>query len=397
MRPKVPPQVINLLSDDDDDEKQTAIPSSTSDKKEKGKARVVEDPVIILDDDAPAEFVSDPEIPARSNVFKKRKRRESIPNGEDEQLKRRKDQERKDLVEIDDDDDLDDRGVGTSAGSSASMDRTKSEQSNDQHEYFKDGSADDEDGASDIDDETLARRLADEDHLLAQKSADTTELDRLLAAALQEQEHQSAKREAKRRKNKKSDANEDPIIFRKVIERDKDGAMTSPDGDVDEDDIRHLQLILAAFEKAGEGWGNQLGWGTQYQVRYRVTKVEYVVNSTLSTRYAAKKHAFSKAKKPTTELLLFHGTAKANVESILRDGFKIGGRGGHRAAHGTSCGRGIYSSPNPLLPMTYSIGHSAIIGFKALPGYTSSDPREGWEDAYSDNMARYFSPQSEGL
>lgn len=70
---------------------------------------------------------------------------------------------------------------------------------------------------------------------------------------------------------------------------------------------------------------------------FYIFKIEYIRNAALSEKFAKTKEALQRLEKPSNEVLLFHGTRDKNIDrflalsqmtefSILRDGFKIGGR-----------------------------------------------------------------------
>ena len=84
---------------------------------------------------------------------------------------------------------------------------------------------------------------------------------------------------------------------------------------------------------------------------FQITKIEYIMNEVLEMRFNAAKEELERLGRPTTETMVFHGTAAGNINrylssqlirsrgaenSILTEGFKIGGVNGHAHAHGAS-------------------------------------------------------------
>eukprot|EP00470_Lotharella_oceanica_P013838 CAMPEP_0170197540 /NCGR_PEP_ID=MMETSP0040_2-20121228/66624_1 /TAXON_ID=641309 /ORGANISM="Lotharella oceanica, Strain CCMP622" /LENGTH=517 /DNA_ID=CAMNT_0010447233 /DNA_START=66 /DNA_END=1618 /DNA_ORIENTATION=- len=87
--------------------------------------------------------------------------------------------------------------------------------------------------------------------------------------------------------------------------------------------------------------------------------------------FASKRAAMKRAGKSVEERWVFHGTDLGNVSSIMRGGFKIGGRDDVKVANGSSYGTGVYSSHTPTAPLKYGKGKCVILA-KALIGRNDS-------------------------
>jgi hypothetical protein len=78
-----------------------------------------------------------------------------------------------------------------------------------------------------------------------------------------------------------------------------------------------------------------------------VTKVEWIVNEKLQAEFENCKEQLARHGRPTNEIILWHGTAPYNINryridkeglmnSIITQGFRVGGVAGHPVAHGSS-------------------------------------------------------------
>ena len=54
-----------------------------------------------------------------------------------------------------------------------------------------------------------------------------------------------------------------------------------------------------------------------------IDSIDYIMNLHLEEEYEKQKARFVKEGKEAKEMLLFHGTAVANVDSILKENFKL--------------------------------------------------------------------------
>lgn len=99
------------------------------------------------------------------------------------------------------------------------------------------------------------------------------------------------------------------------------------------------------------------------------TTVEFVHNTTLQAQFdQCRQQMGSRAK----EVWVFHGTASANVDSILSNGFRVGGVD-VPVANGTAYGRGVYTSTAADTAHQYGAGRQVLLA-RALTA------REGTRD-----------------
>ena len=86
----------------------------------------------------------------------------------------------------------------------------------------------------------------------------------------------------------------------------------------------------------------------------------------LEEAYAAQKEMFRKEGKETTEVFLFHGTAVANVDSILRENLSLELTTEQQGKERKRLfGEGIYFSQHPAVSLMYGNG---LILFKVMLG-----------------------------
>ena len=88
-----------------------------------------------------------------------------------------------------------------------------------------------------------------------------------------------------------------------------------------------------------------------------VQSVEHISNPKTLENYNAKKLAFKEANKVNgvkrvREMLLFHGTDAANIDSILNEGFNVNFNPKHKAKL-QLYGRGVYMAEHPELAFHY--------------------------------------------
>jgi hypothetical protein len=103
----------------------------------------------------------------------------------------------------------------------------------------------------------------------------------------------------------------------------------------------------------------------------KITAVDYygAIGGKLESVFQACQGAFAQKNVDDSAIWVFHGTkTHDNIASIMKEGFKVGGQDGHPVAHGTACGRGVYSAIGPQTPMGYGGATKAVILCKALPG-----------------------------
>jgi len=105
--------------------------------------------------------------------------------------------------------------------------------------------------------------------------------------------------------------------------------------------------------------------------KYRVTKVEYVVNPVLIRRFqkARQKLKNTRGEKMSYPVLAFHGTKEANIHSICKTGFRVPGEANFEHATDTGFyGRGVYFSEYPSYSVSYIRGASRLLLCQVLPG-----------------------------
>jgi len=161
---------------------------------------------------------------------------------------------------------------------------------------------------------------------------------------------------AKKSKQKSIDlavANEELVVFQKTLKRLPFGRIVAEqDGmTLDENDYREFCHIAKKFEHDN----------------VVVTKITYIANESLYRRYMAKKKQFQETKVSDEEVVVFHGTSKSNIESIVCDGFSVGGVEGHPIRHGALFGTGVYTSRTGVTPVIFS-PDMCVVACLALPG-----------------------------
>ncbi len=95
-----------------------------------------------------------------------------------------------------------------------------------------------------------------------------------------------------------------------------------------------------------------------------IESIDFVYSQELNSKYESMAEAFKAAGIPTKEVLAYHGTAEANIDSILKTNLNRK----ERQAYGP----GFYFSEFPAISLGYGSG---LIMFRALPGneYVGSD------------------------
>ena len=103
-----------------------------------------------------------------------------------------------------------------------------------------------------------------------------------------------------------------------------------------------------------------------------IDSIDYIKNFHLEEEYEKQKARFAKEGKEPKEMLLFHGTAVANVDSILKENFKLGNQDKEKRS---VFGEGIYFSEMPAVSLMYGNGLilcKVLLGncetFKPQPG-----------------------------
>jgi len=96
------------------------------------------------------------------------------------------------------------------------------------------------------------------------------------------------------------------------------------------------------------------------------TKVEVYDCPAVRKRWEAKKSDFGGQQTP---IWVFHGTDAGNIQSIMKDGFKVGGPSG-TAPNGSTFGAGVYTANGPNTPLLkYGRGQCVILA-KAVLGHS---------------------------
>jgi hypothetical protein len=131
--------------------------------------------------------------------------------------------------------------------------------------------------------------------------------------------------------------------------------------------------ITSASVAGGEVTREQQEYNQAYAQFVRLTSsnktvvaIDVYVNPTVQRVYDQTKRSFASHGKPSSEVVVFHGTAQQNIVPIMTTGFKVGGAG-VAVANGTAYGRGVYSAVGPNTPMGYASTNSVILAM-ALPG-----------------------------
>ncbi|THU75973.1 hypothetical protein K435DRAFT_974630, partial [Dendrothele bispora CBS 962.96] len=142
----------------------------------------------------------------------------------------------------------------------------------------------------------------------------------------------------------KIEGREEGIVFRVVVNADgtlEDGTPAHPD------DIARFEPWRQNFEAGGQ----------------KVKRFHWIVNYELEKRFeAARDDLRNLLGEEPEEIRLWHGTASANIDSILKGGFRIGGMNGHPVQHGAALGRGIYLAKNGSMSVGYAMGADRIFG-----------------------------------
>lgn len=146
-------------------------------------------------------------------------------------------------------------------------------------------------------------------------------------------------------------------IFKRTLIRTKYGRIVTKDDDdvLDEDDVQDFLNIVNRFEP-------------NHPTPVQIVKVTYLVNEKLHERYESRKTEFRKSGVHTRSKMVFHGTTLASASNIMRNGFKIGGVGGHPVRNGTNFGTGIYTDDNGHASCTYTDQHFCLVACQGLMG-----------------------------
>ncbi|KAJ3086564.1 hypothetical protein HK102_012902 [Quaeritorhiza haematococci] len=226
---------------------------------------------------------------------------------------------------------------------------------------------------NDEESEELARQLqAQLEREAEEERLRREEEDRLLAEWLQDEwENEENEEEENKKKREEAEAKTGPIVFRKVIIRNNSEADYE-----DEDDAEIMQLMIQKFENLLSGENNNGNYLYGNYSGSKVEKVEYVVNEQLHRSFTEKVEEYQSSGRSHKIEIAFHGTAQKNIESILENGFRIGGQNGHPITHGTALGMGVYLGRKPQTSMVYTMGATSMIVVRVVVnhGVDHEDP-----------------------
>ena len=97
-----------------------------------------------------------------------------------------------------------------------------------------------------------------------------------------------------------------------------------------------------------------------------VVAIDVYVNPTVQSVYDQTKRSFASQGKPSTEVVVFHGTRQEKIVPIMTTGFMVGGKQ-VAISNGDAYGLGVYSAVGPSTPFGFATGNSLILAM-ALPG-----------------------------
>ncbi|EDO36121.1 predicted protein, partial [Nematostella vectensis] len=95
------------------------------------------------------------------------------------------------------------------------------------------------------------------------------------------------------------------------------------------------------------------------QTKKEIESIDVVINNQLLQKFEAKQKEFKSKGIPDGEILAYHGTRSANIDSILRNNLDI------KFAQRQAYGRGNYFSEFPEISMGYGDG---LLLCRVLPG-----------------------------
>ncbi|KAF8198163.1 hypothetical protein K438DRAFT_1823950 [Mycena galopus ATCC 62051] len=199
----------------------------------------------------------------------------------------------------------------------------------------------------------LQKKWEEEDELAQKQAAEIEEKSLRLIARLQEMDQKMAEKRQKLAQSK--DVPNDGIVFQVII----DAEGNTIEGDDDPDNAAHLDLVKRDFDQA-------LAAGL------KVKTVQWFVNAKLETRFEEAKELLNSLGIDTTERNLFHGTAAANIQPIVQNGFLIPGVSpGIHMTNGAACGVGVYLATNPSTSLGYTQGATRMFMCRVITGRTT--------------------------
>ncbi|KAJ7598679.1 hypothetical protein C8J56DRAFT_171385 [Mycena floridula] len=198
--------------------------------------------------------------------------------------------------------------------------------------------------------EQLALRLAEEDAAARSTAFVNPEDERLAQILAQEEERQYQKL------LKDVEDKQEGIVFSVAVNAADD---TLDDGSpAHPDDLERFRPWKQLFEASG----------------VKVKKFHWFVNYELEKRYEqARDQLHAIMRQQPVELNLFHGTREANIDSILKGGFRIGGAD-IPVVNGAAFGYGIYLAADAMTSVTYAMDANRIFACRVLPGRITQQP-----------------------
>ncbi|XP_076460800.1 uncharacterized protein LOC143293605 [Babylonia areolata] len=147
----------------------------------------------------------------------------------------------------------------------------------------------------------------------------------------------------------------------------------------------HFRLAESQFYRLLSGEDDQ---------KYRVSKVQYVVNPTLVKKFKAARENVKKTRGEDMSypVLGFHGTDENNITPICETGFRMPGQSGFKEKTDAGWyGAGIYFSEYPSYSMDYIDGATRLLLCQVLPGkvYNCTEIKEGskLQKGYDSHMS----------
>ncbi|KAL1712312.1 hypothetical protein EV715DRAFT_278064 [Schizophyllum commune] len=157
--------------------------------------------------------------------------------------------------------------------------------------------------------------------------------------------------------------------LRKQIEKKKEGivfrVVVNADGNLDDgspahpDDLDRFEPWRQLFERGSTCKVKRFHWIVNYELEKRFEEARVKLREIMGCEPEEKQ--------------LFHGTSAENIDSILNEGFRIGGVGKHRITNGSLLGYGIYLAQDGMTSMGYAAGADRIFACRVLLGRVTHD------------------------
>ncbi|KAI4520785.1 ADP-ribosylation [Schizophyllum commune Loenen D] len=149
------------------------------------------------------------------------------------------------------------------------------------------------------------------------------------------------------------------IVFRVVVNADGNLADGSP---AHPDDLDRFEPWRQLFEKGSTCKVKRFHWIVNYELEKRFEEARVKLREIMGCEPEEKQ--------------LFHGTSAENIDSILNEGFRIGGVGKHRITNGSVLGYGIYLAQDGMTSMGYAAGADRMFACRVLLGRVTHDHAE---------------------